>query len=338
MDRSFEPPYSALVHRWDRIQALHQELAASDDTRKLAVDQLVEFMQPILAPSLEGLATTRATGMISYSTVWQIFSPGEIVVTKLWGVDALCRVVKYKRNSGWFIDVEYIDWDGGECGFARTRVTIPKFYGLSRIASLPVFPLSFAQNPDRIKEKMAARGRRFQAFRGYQFVNYNGVKLPLDDEGQNEPVTGRVIIDSYAYYRSNDIVKPTLLALGGNEGTDPEASEEQPGADEDADEDAGEKADEEADEDASNGDAENDDAEDGDVEGGDADAEDSPNAETDEETVTAPSETSSNKRVENLTPLSDEHCLLTVPWMIGFDLDKKKWGEHFRAVVLYSVD
>jgi hypothetical protein len=70
LHRSFEPPYSALVHRWDRIQTLHQELTDSNDgTRKLAVDQLVEFMQPILASSLEGLATTRATGMIKYSAV-----------------------------------------------------------------------------------------------------------------------------------------------------------------------------------------------------------------------------------------------------------------------------
>jgi hypothetical protein len=187
----------------------------------------------------------------------------------------------------------------------------PKFYGLSRITSLPLFPLSFAQNPDQLKETMAARGRRFQELRGYQFLNYKGVKLSLDD-GPKEPVTGRVIIDSYAYYRSNDIVKPTLLALRGSGGAaDPEAGDQ---PDEDA-EDA----------DAEDTGTEHDDSEDVGADA-DGDAEDAEDSSDDVETAIVPQPNA--KRVEDLTPLSDDHCLLTNPWMIGFDLDKKKWGEH----------
>jgi hypothetical protein len=304
LDRSFAPPYSALVHRWDRIQTLHQELADSDDdTRRLAVDQLVEFMQPILASSIEGLATTRATGMIDYSTVWQIFSPGEIVVTKLWGVEALCRVLKYRRDNGWYVDVEYVDWDGEGCGFERAKVYIPKFSGYSRITSLRVFPLSFAENPDQLKATMAARGRRFQELRGYQFLNYNGVKLSMDKDGADEPVTGRVIIDTYAYYRSNDIVKPSLRALGSSDSAaDPEADHPDEGA-----------------EDAEDADAENTE---------DADAENTEDAEDSSGNVETAAPQASSKRVEDLTPLSDDHCLLINPMLVGFDLDKKKWGKH----------
>ena len=313
LDRSFEPPYSALVHRWDRIQTLHQELADSDnDTRKLAVDQLVEFMQPILASSLEGLAATRATGMVNYSAVWQIFSPGEIVVTKFWGAESLCRVVKYVRDGGWDITVENVEWDGGECGFERTEVHIPKFYGLSRITSLPVYPLSFAQNPDQLKETMAARGRRFQELRGYHFLNYSGVKVSMDDHVADEPMTGRVIIDTYAYYRSNDIVKPSLRALGGSDSAAGSEAGDEPGVDANA-----EGSDTDGADDEGTG------SEHADSEDADADAEDSSgNAET----ATVPQ--ASAKRVEDLTPLSDDHCLLTSPMLIGFDLDKKKWGEH----------
>jgi hypothetical protein len=261
--------------------------------------------------------------MIKYSAVWQIFSPGEIVVTKLWGVESLCRVVKYDRDGGWYIDVEYVDWDGGECGFERTKVHIKRFSGYSRITSLPVFPLSFAENPDQLKAAMAARGRRFQELRGYQFLNYNGVKVSMDEDGADEPVTGRVIIDAYAYYRSNDIVKPSLLALGGSDGAaNPKVGEP-------------------------NEDAEDSDAEDSDADGeetGDAeDAEDAENTEGAEhsakvETATVPQASSkrvetatpqaSSKRVEDLTPLSDDHCLLINPMLVGVDLDKKKRGKH----------
>jgi hypothetical protein len=32
-------------------------------------------------------------------------------------------------------------------------------------------------------------------------------------------------------------------------------------------------------------------------------------------------------RTEDLTPLTDEQCLLTTPWLKGLDLKTKEWGK-----------
>jgi hypothetical protein len=107
-------------------------------------------------------------------------------------------------------------------------------------------------------------------------------------------VTGRVIIDTYAYYRSNNIVKPDLRALptGGEPVTEPEEEEKEEGAEEDEEE---------------------------------------------EETEPDASHAKPSGREEDLTELSDEHCLLTTPWLIGFDLKRKLWGKHCRAIFAIHV-
>lgn len=193
---AFAPPYKPLVHRWDRLQTLHQELndSAGHDDKKDAVNQLVNFLQPILAQSVEDLASTRDTGKVHYDMMWQIFPPGETVLTKFWGIDTACRVVKYHKSvsrASWFITVEYVDWDGERCGFQTTEVQIKrsKYSGFTRVSSLPVYPLSFSENPDAVKESMEARGRRFQELRGYHFLNYKGIKLSMGAEWEEEPVS-----------------------------------------------------------------------------------------------------------------------------------------------------
>jgi hypothetical protein len=194
---SFSPPYKALVHRWDRLQGLHKELQQSEEghEKKKAVDQLVEFLQPILAPSVEDLAATRETGKIRYDMIWQIFPPGEIVLTKFWGVETVCRVVKYRKSEPgdrpvcWYIKVEYVDWDGERCGLQRTEIKVHYYQGFTRVTSLPVYPLAFTEHPEEIKEAMMARGRRFQELRGYHFLSYNGVKVSMGEKWEEEPVS-----------------------------------------------------------------------------------------------------------------------------------------------------
>jgi hypothetical protein len=196
---TFSPPYKPLVHRWDRILALHQQMKVAgseedsedDKKKKAAVDQLVEFLQPILAQSIEDLTTTRDTGTIRYGMLWQIYPPGEQVLTTFYGVDTVCRVVKYHKSGSrrcWIITLEYVDWDGERCGLRTTEVRIPSYAGLRRVTSFPAYPLSFAERPDEIRDAMMARGRRFQQLRGYHFLSYEGVKILTDCDLQ-QPVS-----------------------------------------------------------------------------------------------------------------------------------------------------
>ncbi|KAK4097619.1 P-loop containing nucleoside triphosphate hydrolase protein [Parathielavia hyrcaniae] len=281
---AFEPPYKALVHRWDRLRALHQELQVSESEpeAKRAVDQLVQFLQPILAPSAGDLAATRETGKVQYNMLWKIFPPGETVLTKFWGVTTVCRVVKYRkadpgeRPQCWYITVEHVDWNGERCGLQQKEILIYRYPCFTRVT------------PGEIRETMIARGRRFQQLWGYHFLNYSGAMVNMGNGWVEQPVTGRVIIDTYAYYRSNNIVKPDLGSLTSSDGEAATETKET--------EDGGEYA------------------------------EDDQEEAEEQKTEEGAGHAKPSGRDEDLTELSDEHCLLTTPWLIGFDLKHKQWG------------
>ncbi|KAF4630774.1 hypothetical protein G7Y89_g7370 [Cudoniella acicularis] len=286
---TFNPPYRPIVHRWGRLNELHAN--TMDPINKQAAITLMEFLAPILASSVDALAQTRRTGKVSFEAIWQIFPPRELVITKFYGAETICRVVKYERQVVnkipiWVITTEYIDWNGECCGYNTSKTTIVNFNGFRRVASLPVYPLSFSNSASQIETNMIKRGRKFERLRGYHFLTCNGKKVLLE-----EPVSGRVVIDAFAYYRSCNIVKPELRPLFDTQekhknviGTDTANKESIK---------------------SSNG-------KDYIVEGSE---------------LTVTPMTKAVSRCEDLRTLTDEHCLLSTPWLKGLDLKTKEWSQ-----------
>jgi hypothetical protein len=183
----FAPPYRALIHRWDKLKEIQAGL--TDEEKIQPAKTLVEFLTPVLAGSVESLSETRKTGKVNFRNVWQIFAPGVLAVTNLYGVETLCRVTKYEKKSlpnnryCWLIHLEYVDWNGQRCGYSTSSKSISKFSGFKHIRSLPVYALEFDGAAEEKKAEMLKRGRRFESLRGYHFLtcNENGRKVVLDD-------------------------------------------------------------------------------------------------------------------------------------------------------------
>lgn len=293
---TFKPPFMPLVHRWETLKEYHA--TATPGSAKNASSVLLAFLAPVIASSVVSLARTQRTGKVSFQNVWQIFPPSSIVITKFYGVDTICRVVKYRKRpadrcnpEGWVIDMEYIDWNGEKCGWMTTTMTIWEFDGFKRVTGLPVYPLSFASDPENIKAEMVERGRKFEAMRGYNFMVANGTKILLEAEKpEQRPVSGKVCIDAEAFYRICNQVKPKLRPLSGHV----DADSDKPG-DEDADACMSE-----------------------------------PEFEGDFTVAPVEVPTAAKgpaERKEDLTPLGASELLMTTPWMKGFDLKSKEFCE-----------
>jgi hypothetical protein len=291
---TFSPPFMALVHRWDILKNFQS--TTMENSLQRAASALLGFLSPIIASSVLSLDATMKTGKISFPNVWQIFPPSALVQTKFFGVDAICRVLKYKKREasmsnpeGWVIDMEYVDWNGENSGYTTTTLTIWDFDGFRRVTSLPVFPISFLTDIEKTKSAMIERGRKFERLRGYKFMISNGTKILLETEKpEQRPVNGKVCVDAYAYYRSCNIVKPVLRPL-------------KPEIDEDSGED---------------------------------NVEDTEFSDTPYETnfTVAPVEVASAakgpaERTEDLDPLTEEQAMMATPWLKGFDLKSKDWCE-----------
>ncbi|KAH9883598.1 P-loop containing nucleoside triphosphate hydrolase protein [Xylariomycetidae sp. FL2044] len=290
---TFEPPFMPLVHRWDQMKKF--QAGANVPAIKNAASALLAFLTPILASSVISLALTRKTGKVNFDNVWQIFPPSSLVQTKFFGVDAVCRVIKYKKREadrcgnppGWVIDMEYVDWNGEYSGWTTTTLTIWEFEGYRRVTALPVFPISFLADEAKTRAAMIERGRRFEKLRGYRFMIANGTKILLETEKpEQRPVAGKVCVDAYAYYRSCNIVKPKLRSLYADN------NEEEITTD---------------------------------------DTEMSDTAyETNFSVAPLEVETAAKgpaERDEDLRPMTEEQALMASPWLKGFDLKSKDWCE-----------
>ncbi|KAF4629183.1 hypothetical protein G7Y89_g8970 [Cudoniella acicularis] len=292
---TFEPPYRPIVHRWDRLKELQAN--TTNAVNKKAANALMEFLTPILAAPVDALTQTRRTGKVSFEAVWQIFPPGELVATKFYGVETVCRIVKYERQEIddipiWVITMEYIDWNGQSCGYTSTSTTIVEFEGFRRVIALPVYPLSFDEAGAAIKAKTIARGREFERLRGYHFLTCSGKKILLNvEEPEERPVSGRVVIDAFAYYSSCNIVTPALRSL--TESAESAVNESKKSSKKGRTIAEGPK-------------------------------------------LKAATMSVAVSRTEDLTPLTDEECLLTTPWLKGLDLKTKEWG-MFRVDDLAEI-
>ena len=190
---TFSPPYKPIVHRWEQLNALVGSTdAEKEPEKKAAIDKLMEFLNPIVAPSVKALAETRRTGKIGFEDVWQIFPPGDLVMTSFFGVPAVCRTTKYKLEEPpyeapyWVISLEYLDWNGERCGYASTTVNIRYFGGARHVVQLPVYPLEFNKSAEAVRAQITERGRKFEKLRGYNFQKCVGTKILLETKDPEE--------------------------------------------------------------------------------------------------------------------------------------------------------
>ncbi|KAI5926702.1 P-loop containing nucleoside triphosphate hydrolase protein [Camillea tinctor] len=294
VDWTFKPPFMQLVHRWDEIK--EYQVQAQDTGMKNAASALLSFLAPILAEHIVSRTQTENTRKIQFEDIWQIFSPGTLVCTKFYGVDAVFRVIKYEKRharDSWAIEMEYIDWNGDMCGYTSTTIHINIYDGHRWIMDLPAIPLTYLPNESSFRAEMIQRGRKFERLRGFHFMRVNGTKIRLEREIPDQrPVAGKVCVDAHAYYQSLNLIKPMLRSFPGGDSNDSRT---------------GSSISQTTTSQAVNVDY------------------------VTEFTVLASNSPDANrgnsKRNEDLTPLTEEQLLLASPWLKGFDLKDKDWCE-----------
>ncbi|KAK4454470.1 P-loop containing nucleoside triphosphate hydrolase [Podospora aff. communis PSN243] len=282
---TFEPPYTPLVHRWDRILGINKQLASevsdkTDDTCKKAkaAAELVEFLKPLLSPSIGSIAEARDTKQIAFKDVWQILPPGELAMTEFLEEKSICRVASHEggqdSSTALVVWIETVMWNGREAGIVKSQRTIEPYDGVKDVTSLDIHPLSYVDDVEEVKRKMIARGRKYEKLRGRHFQMYRGQSYTMDYNLRTQSMSGRVMIDNYAYCEIDNVEKTAVEPL-------------EPALTPDA---ATESADE---------------------------------AGSSYASVTSVA----NDREEDLTPFTDEHCLLARPWVTGMDFEKKEWAK-----------
>lgn len=96
----------------------------------------------------------------------QNFAPGRD------GIDLACTV---------------IDFNGQRSGFRKVPYCIPNFNSLKKIVDLNVYPLRFHHDPDGLKTRLVARGRRFEQLRGFHVQGWSALESRVYSVSDKRP-------------------------------------------------------------------------------------------------------------------------------------------------------
>ena len=197
----------------------------SNEERRLELEHVAFFMDWLeteLAPTVREVTDLMSQGLITYSLLWALFKPGDLLYAPADG-DHHSRVVRhyegaYTDNGGGCPQLrlvnEYVSYDGQHFGLARACAAITPFAGTRRIRRLPVFPLARHANAAAVRARLEARGRRFEELRGAHYGHYAGVALGDYDETTRRlrrfAVHGPIMVDCAGFARMQpDLCVPT---------------------------------------------------------------------------------------------------------------------------------
>ena len=215
-DLSFDAPFEPLFHRWDELTQAARDETSTETRKHLKI--LCETLEPEFEKSRKTLRECRMHGVITFESLWVIFKPGDLIYSNVDGQECVTRLKEVSYDiaplgrSFFELQCENIDWDGYYFGHGVVDIPINVFKGTASTTYLSAMPLDL--HPDRlaIKERLTARGEKFEKLRGYHFKSYNGAvstfEFDLMDERPRTSVSSVTVkcmnpltlIDQRAHY------------------------------------------------------------------------------------------------------------------------------------------
>lgn len=162
-------------------------------------------------------------GIITYEYLWALFKPNTILFSSTYGDEEEPRAFKavyskenqsFMKGKWYSIESRYLDYDGKDFGVATVHGEVPAFSGARKISSLSCYPIQYHKNPEKAKQELMDRGKKFLGLRGMNYKTYAGMTyVKKEDKVLKVDVNGRVMIDPAIFRRVNPnyplaVVKP----------------------------------------------------------------------------------------------------------------------------------
>ncbi|KAI5868704.1 hypothetical protein GGS23DRAFT_546831 [Durotheca rogersii] len=213
------PPFQPYVHRWEQIL---ETLKQQDTTTKMEFQLLRRELEPRLKQHLDALKRIREVRTINFDLLWLILAPGSLMLSREQGKNCISRLrtIRLVPKSDaypayWELQLDQIDWNGSYSGFETREKEIQEYGDSILITKLEVYPIEFNPDVEEIRKQVLARGAKFEALRGFHVATCTGKKYVKKNSWGGEaekPISGRVIIDAYAYFTCQDSPrKPKLI-------------------------------------------------------------------------------------------------------------------------------
>jgi hypothetical protein len=174
---SFMEPFRALYFCADDIAALHVSTPESSPLKQHLL-LLLKVMGEIFSGVRTQVRNLQAGGLISYKLAWIYFRRGVTVYSPGRDTERVFEVVdcKYEQKPPHLsVVAREVVFDGTHYKYEKIELALMAFGGNKPITKLPLYPISFHDNPDSIKTRLTERGKRVLEYQGLTYCMYTGV-------------------------------------------------------------------------------------------------------------------------------------------------------------------
>jgi hypothetical protein len=208
-DITVESPPKACYHYLPELRA---EVKTLEGEERKHCDFFLEFLESEFEEVITEMKNLESEDLITYPLLWALFKPGEVVYSPQCEHDR-SRAYTVKSyaytcglNPSFMVNTSFLTYDGTHFGHLGDQTKIRPFSGTRKITKLAVFPLANHPNAISVREKLIARGQKFEELRGKQYMHYVGLTRPEWDEiiqrAKTNTINGPIMIDREIYSRT----------------------------------------------------------------------------------------------------------------------------------------
>lgn len=177
----FKQPFRPLWFRYDDISALYRK------TTEVQLKSHMSVLMKLLAELFGGVKThiqnLQASGFINFKYAWMYFPKDGLVYSPDKDCERICKIVDteiitdQRSKKHLIVKAEELAFDGETFSWRDTLLDLPAFEGNRPIVELEHYPLSFADEPELVKARLADRGRKVLQYQGLSYCDYQGLGL-----------------------------------------------------------------------------------------------------------------------------------------------------------------
>jgi len=195
---SIQKPYRVLFHYRHELEAAGRGLNGEAAEH---LQLLMDFINEEFGETIEESDNFVEQNLINYNHLWTIMRPGTMIYAPVFGQPRAFTLQSYQYVYGQFpglnLQLEYVDFNGENCGTRTMCRLIPEFSGAEKICDLSAYPMSWHERRDEMKQRLIERGRRWESLAGMHFRTYKGIALEYTACGVSRyNVDGRVVVDA----------------------------------------------------------------------------------------------------------------------------------------------
>jgi hypothetical protein len=181
-------PFSAFYHRWTALIGAYVD-SNGDTATHLGL--LIKLLEVEFEGMHKKVADLLENKVIEYKYIWAIFQPGDYIITKTHGQDAVLLLengasydeTQQGGDKGWTLTCKHVDYDGSMTGFGTKVIRISEFKGTMPLNELEAYPLDMHHDKEAMVKKLVLQGKRFAELRMGAFQEYAGKAFTKDNSG-----------------------------------------------------------------------------------------------------------------------------------------------------------